>query len=234
MSAADPFRVVHRAHRRRTFGLTVTGVVAASALAAVTWLVPAAVADQPALAPPAAITTQPVPAPEAPAPASVPEAPVAGAPAPETVTTPAAVLAAPPPADESTPGSAPVEAAPSPEPPPVVAAPVERVIAIDTTGYQAELDQCLWVRMNLTGASAPIVGAHNNCGGEIVLDLVPGDVVTLSGQNLDGRFVVVGSRDGRPGQNAREATQGLGASVILQTCYFDGPDVRLVALVRVV
>ncbi len=38
-------------------------------------------------------------------------------------------------------------------------------IAVDTRGYQDEIDQCLWVRMDL-GGHAPIVGAHNYCGGD--------------------------------------------------------------------
>ncbi|WP_127819166.1 hypothetical protein [Microbacterium sp. CPCC 204701] len=105
------------------------------------------------------------------------------------------------------------------------------MIGIHTSGYQAELDRCLWVRMDLAGASAPIVGAHNNCGGDVVLRMHPGDVVELTGEQLDGRYTVAGSRDGRPGQDAAEATAGFGATVILQTCYFEGPDVRLVALI---
>ena len=103
-------------------------------------------------------------------------------------------------------------------------------IDIASTGHQAEIDRCEWVRMNLEGSIAPIVGAHNTCGAAFVLDLVPGDRVELSGQGLTGNFVVTGSRDGYPGQSARVATAGLSASVILQTCYFHNDDVRLVTL----
>ncbi|WP_427868918.1 hypothetical protein [Leucobacter luti] len=103
-------------------------------------------------------------------------------------------------------------------------------IDIASTGHQAEIDRCEWVRMNLEGSIAPIVGAHNTCGAAFVLDLVPGDRVELSGQGLTGNFVVTGSRDGYPGQSARVATAGLSASVMLQTCYFHNDDVRLVTL----
>jgi hypothetical protein len=242
MSDVNPFRVVHRARRRRTLGLTLTGAVAASALAAFTWLVPAAVADPTIRTTPAAVTiASPVDAAPGVAPAAVgsagavpPAAPVAQpatGPIAEAATventTQAAVLAAPSPLTGVAPIEAPSESTPAP------ATPRDYAIAVDTNGYQAELDECLWVRMDLAGASAPIVGAHNNCGGEVVLDLIPGDIVTLSGQSLDGRYLVTDSRNGRPGQDAAEATGGFAASVILQTCYFDGPDVRLVALVRV-
>lgn len=103
-------------------------------------------------------------------------------------------------------------------------------ITVDTTGYQAEIDQCLWVRMDL-GLPAPIVGAHNYCGGEVVLDMQVGDTVTLAGTGLDGSYVVAGDRAARAGDPAASATDGLEAAVILQTCTWaaDG-SVRLVAL----
>ena len=106
-------------------------------------------------------------------------------------------------------------------------APVE--IGIDTVGYQKELDRCLWVRMDL-GATAPIVGRHNYCGGDVVLGLDPGDRVDLEGKGLDGSYVVSGTRDAHAGDNALEATRGLAAAVILQTCDYDKDAVRLVAL----
>jgi hypothetical protein len=104
-------------------------------------------------------------------------------------------------------------------------------IAIAATGYQAELDACQWVRMDL--GVAPIVGAHTSCGGAIVLEMIDLDAVQLAGQGLDGAYVVTGSRDARAGDTAAAATDGLAADVILQTCY-PGADgrVRLVALTR--
>lgn len=105
-------------------------------------------------------------------------------------------------------------------------------ITIDTTGHQAEVDACLWVRMDL-GAVAPIVGAHNYCGGDVVLGMVIGDVVELHGTSLDGAYEVVESRDAWAGQSAAAATDGMAADVILQTCYWhSGGKERLLALVR--
>ena len=129
------------------------------------------------------------------------------------------------------------EVAAPPEPAAVTVLPLTGpqswAIAIGAVGYQDELDQCLWVRMDLA-ATAPIVGAHNYCGGGDVLEMALGDSVTLAGTGLDGVYLVTDSRDARAGQNAAEATAGLSAAVILQTCYWrnDGSE-RLVALTRV-
>ena len=127
-----------------------------------------------------------------------------------------------------------VEAAPpAPEPiDPELAITGSWEIAIDTRGYQAEIDQCLWVRMDL-GAVAPIVGAHNYCGGGVVLRMAVGDTVTLRGAALDGTYTVTGERDADAGDLAAVATSGITADVILQTCYWtnDGSE-RLVSLVR--
>ncbi len=105
-------------------------------------------------------------------------------------------------------------------------------IVIDATGYQTEIDRCLWVRMQL-GAVAPIVGAHNYCGGSIVLDMRAGDTVVLSGMGLDGTYVVTAGRDAHAGDSAAIATAQLAADVILQTCYWhsNGRE-RLIALTK--
>lgn len=125
-----------------------------------------------------------------------------------------------------------VAASPTPTPTPTVDPQGARswTIAIDTTGYQAEIDQCLWVRMDL-GVAAPIVGAHNYCGGSVVLDMAIGDTVVLSGTGLDGTYRVAEERLANAGDNAAEATEGLSAAVILQTCFWvnDGSE-RLIAL----
>ena len=103
-------------------------------------------------------------------------------------------------------------------------------IAVDTTGYQAEIDECLWVRMDL-GGQAPIVGAHNYCGGSVVLEMEFGDVVTMTGTGLDGRYLVSDARDARAGDIAAAAIKGMVGSLILQTCYWsDDGTVRLVGL----
>jgi hypothetical protein len=113
---------------------------------------------------------------------------------------------------------------------PVVVADTGWSIAVGATGYQAELDACQWVRMDI-GAVAPIVGAHTSCGGEIVLQMMPGQAVALSGAGLDGAYVVAESRDAHVGDVAATATAGMSADVILQTCYPGGDDrVRLVAV----
>ena len=104
-------------------------------------------------------------------------------------------------------------------------------VSIDTRGHQAEIDQCLWVRMDV-GGHAPIVGAHNYCGGGVVLDMALGDVVTLAGTELDGAYVVSDARDARAGDAAAAAIDGVEGQVILQTCYWGGNGrVRLVGLV---
>jgi hypothetical protein len=104
-------------------------------------------------------------------------------------------------------------------------------IQIDTIGHQAEIDKCDWVRMDL-GAAAPIVGAHNYCGGDVVLDMDLGDTVKLSGTGLDGIYVVSETRDARAGDSASSATSGMVVAAILQTCYWgDDGRVRLVGLV---
>lgn len=105
-------------------------------------------------------------------------------------------------------------------------------ITISTSGFQAEVDRCVWVRMDL-GAAAPIVGAHNRCGGDIVLSMQPGDVVTLRGEGLNSRYLVTDSRDARPGDVAADATAGMVAAVILQTCYWHNDQVRLVGMLRI-
>jgi len=130
------------------------------------------------------------------------------------------VLPAPPPADLGT----------TVEVPAVADGPWR--IAVAATGYQAELDACQWVRMDL--GVAPIVGAHRSCGGAIVLEMADLDVVEIAGQGLDGSYRVTAARDAHAGDAAASATEGLEADVILQTCY-PGSDgrVRLVALIRV-
>ena len=108
--------------------------------------------------------------------------------------------------------------------------PASWAIAVDTTGYQAEIDACLWVRMDL-GGHAPIVGAHNYCGGGVVLEMKLGDVVTMTGTGLDGRYLVSDARDARAGDIAATAIRGMVGSLILQTCYWlDDGTVRLVGL----
>lgn len=108
--------------------------------------------------------------------------------------------------------------------PAVPAKPAITLITITATGYQAQLDECQWVRMDLD-AVGPIVGAHTQCGGAVVLTLRAGQLVQLRGQGLDGLYVVTDSRDAHAGDDAQTATAGMQATVVLQTC-FPGGDGR--------
>lgn len=211
---SDPFREYHRARQRMTLARVITIVGVSSALAVGLGSLAAS----------------------APRPQAVPVADGASIPTPaEETTTAEGTTTAAVPAQEPV-------ALPEPVNPPTPAAPPETLpatgptswsISIDTVGYQVEIDQCLWVRMNL-GAAAPIVGAHNYCGGGDVLDMALGDSVTLTGTGLDGLYLVTDARDAHAGDNAARATEGLAAAVILQSCYWsnDGTE-RLVALTRV-
>jgi hypothetical protein len=158
---------------------------------------------------------------------SVAEAQVPGAPvnaAQETLPQPTSTTTAVPQAPELLPVTAEGDSATT----------LERswTIDVDTVGYQTELDACLWVRMDL-GAAAPIVGAHNFCGGGIVLQMGKGDTVTLTGTSLDGVYEVVDARDASAGDSAAGATEGMIADVILQTCYWENNGrALLIALVR--
>jgi hypothetical protein len=212
----DPFRDVHRARAWAACGrvvLVVTALAVGASLVSIADAVPAS--------PAGAVS------------ASV--SPVGSEPltAPPAEQVPVAV--------ESSPTAIPAVPAEAPTLPSATAAPTSVIaqspaswsIEIDTTGYQVEVDQCLWVRMNL-GGHAPIVGAHNYCGGDVVLDMVLGDQVVLAGAELDATYVVSDERDARAGDSAPAAIDGMIGDVIVQTCYWGGDGrVRLVGLTRV-
>ncbi len=211
--ADDPFIAYHPATRRAVLSRGLLSSILVLAVAA--GLVGMAGAAEPAT--PAAAATAPVGSIAQALPMEAAVLPTGTAPLPAGSDTPSDVV----------PPAAPVQA-PAPEP----AGPKSWSITIDTVGYQAEIDRCLWVRMELR-ADAPIVGAHNNCGGSVVLEMLVGDTVTLTGTGLDGRYVVAAERDGQAGANAAAATAGFGADVILQTCYWNsGGRERLLALIR--
>lgn len=108
--------------------------------------------------------------------------------------------------------------------------PVEWSLGVTAIGYQAELDDCHWTRMDFDGV-VPIVGAHNYCGGDIILDMTTGQIVHLAGGSVDGTYIVTGDRQVFPGDDAIQATAGLSATVMLQTCYWDvAQGMRLVTL----
>lgn len=212
----DPFRAVHRARRGAA---CVRGLVAVVAIAVGVGLV--ALAD---VVPPSHLGDFSAPA-------------SAAAEVLETLDDTPLDLASGAEAPEHAAAALPADTAAlvSAEPPPAVMGssdPAAWSIGIDTRGYQVQIDQCLWVRMDL-GGGAPIVGAHNYCGGAIVLDMALGDQVALAGAELDAAYVVTDARDARAGDSAPAAIAGMVGDVILQTCYWGGDGrVRLVGLSR--
>jgi len=158
-------------------------------------------------------------------------------PTPVATSSPSSYPAAPRPTDAEPDADQVSLPAPPPDQPAIVA-PVAAVdgtwrIAITASGFQAELDACQWVRMDLS-AAAPIVGAHRSCGGAIVLEMAIGDLVSLSGEGLDGSYSVTEARDAHAGDVAATATEGMDAIVILQTCYpGTSGRLRLIALTLV-
>jgi hypothetical protein len=210
----DPFAAYHRRQRpgivlrRSLLAVVGVGILAAAILLTVT-------------APPARAS-----APLALASNTIPriQPDTSGTPAPNAATAALATASSPAPAPNPAPSAPPAE--PTAQP----AAPYS--ITITATGYQTQVDQCQWVRMDL-GAAAPIVGAHTSCGGAIVLTMKPGQQVDLTGQGLTGQYIVTGSRNVHAGQNAATATSGMTADVLLQTCYYTGDGSELlIALTR--
>ena len=208
----SPFDDVHRAHGRRIAAI-VTGWVVAAGIVIAGMAAVGSASAQPAP------TDATIPF-DAAAAVSEAVATVSATPAP-VATTPTIAPAADPDAPAPAPASTPAPAS----------GPASRTITITATGYQAELDACQWVRMNLLD-TVPMVGAHTSCGGSLVLGLHDGDIVRLVGQGLDGTYRVIDSRDARSGDDAAAATAGMGAAIILQTCYpGTSGRVRLVGLV---
>lgn len=214
-STDDPFAAVHRAARRRAAAVAATLVIAVGGLVAVAWAVPSVAAPAPA-----AVEAVPAAVPVAPLETATVEQQPAPEPAPAEVASPGTI-------PQGAADAAPPAAAPAPVPAP--AGPATYDLRVDASGYQTELDRCLWVRMDV-GAVSPIVGAHNTCGGDVILAMNPGDRVTLAGEGVDGVYVVGESRDAHKGDDAATATAGMSATVILQTCYWEGTGVRLVPL----
>ncbi len=206
--SSDPFRDYHRGRFWMSLLKVTAGILAAAALVA-------GVLQLAAGAPPYA--AQPAAARGLPGPGVDTATTIEPKPEPTPTTAPTAAAALG------------VAAATEPS---AVTGPGRWAILINTTGYQPELDKCLWVRMDL-GATAPIVGAHNNCGGSIVLAMKVGDIVTLSGTALDGEYTVTDARNAHAGDSAATATSGWSGAVILQTCYFNaGGEERLLELER--
>lgn len=222
----EVFRSFHRARIRTALRVRVPLVIVAGAvLAAGVWGAVAAT-------PPARVdaATQSQRAVDAPA-AAVPEVQLAGG-VFDPAGSQAVVEAGPDVAAAPVASTAVVPAVPLQAATPVAPTPLYS-IAVTARGHQAELDACQWVRMDV-GAIAPIVGAHNFCHGDEVLAMAVGDIVTVTGTDLDGDYQVTGSRDARAGDNAAVATEGLSGDIIFQTCYWeDAKGLRLVTAVKV-
>lgn len=230
----DPFAPIHAAERRRTLR-SALAVALVAGLVGAGWV---ASASADAMRQPPSVTAEehalPVALPAAPVPGQQPGGSdeTTGPPGPGGAGSGAGGGAG-----GGSGGSPSTDAvqAPGGSPPPAtpVAQPTPVRIDIRASGYQAEIDRCLWVRMEL-GAHVPIVGAHLECGGDVVLAMRTGDRVVLTGEGLDGEYAVAEDRTARPGDDAKVATAGMAAGVILQTCFPSGGDVRLVALLPVV
>jgi hypothetical protein len=216
-ATSDPvFADYHRrARRRRAGGVALVLAASAGIVGLAGWWTSGVESTTPAsvrVGVERASATDPAPDPAPSAPAAAPAAALAGDPG-------------------STPATAPT---PEPAPPSTLAhtSPDAVAITVTASGYQAELDACQWVRMDL-GAIAPIVGAHTRCGGSVVLAMQPGDVVDLRGQGLDGTYRVSSTREAHAGDPAGAATAGMAADVLLQTCFPSGDGrVRLVGVTR--
>jgi hypothetical protein len=208
-SSGDVFRSFHRGRLLASLRVRVPLVIVVGAMIA------AGVAVSASATPTAGIDTAAggalIAAPSAPLADGAAAADTATAPSPEA---PALVLPAEGSTSDATVASVAAEATTPVAPTPLYS------IAVTARGHQAELDACQWVRMDV-GAIAPIVGAHNFCHGDEVLALAVGDVVTVTGTDLDGDYQVTGSRDARAGDNGASATAGLVGDIIFQTCYWD-------------
>lgn len=222
------FAEYHRRQRRAALPRQIVASLAVAALLGGIGWAAAAQAAQPAPATTDATTTV-LAGPDAAQPA--PTAPDDAAPDADTAGSEGGRPVPADPAREDAPASGPQQATP-----PTGAAPPRAqrhdAIQVATRGFQVELDRCQWVRMDI-GAIAPIVGAHNYCDGDLVLQLEPLDLVTITGTDLDGDYQVSGSRDAQAGDDAATATAGLDADILLQTCYWGDAGLRLVALHRV-
>jgi hypothetical protein len=101
---------------------------------------------------------------------------------------------------------------------------------VANTGGQDAVDQCAGGLTDMTA----VVGMkeqryfpiHNQCGGDPILKLEPGDTVFIAEL---GAFAVVDARDVSRGDTTA-ALNGLGGAILVQTCYDFGPDMRVVGL----
>ena len=125
----------------------------------------------------------------------------------------------------------PTTSTPTPEPTPEPAF----SIWVANIGGDAELDTCTGGFTHLVGFtttnSVPqtMLASHNFCGGDVVLAMFLGDVVSVDGD----LFSVVEVRD-VPKELTPADIQGFAGTVLLQTCYYNSDQMKLVALEPVV
>jgi len=72
---------------------------------------------------------------------------------------------------------------------------------------------------------------HRHCGGSTILDLQVGQQIKITGGELDGVWTVQAAKVVQKGDNV-SVMQGMPGSIVLQTCYNNTTDMRLVSLSR--
>ncbi|MDR2704092.1 MAG: hypothetical protein LBB58_07110 [Cellulomonadaceae bacterium] len=105
-------------------------------------------------------------------------------------------------------------------------------------GGQAAIDECTGGLTNMTavteylsaveGASKAYYPIHNECGGRPILSLKVGEKVLI--ENI-GKFEVVATRNITRGEKAT-VLAGMPGSVLIQTCFDKGDEMRVVALAK--
>jgi len=70
---------------------------------------------------------------------------------------------------------------------------------------------------------------HVHCGGSPILSLSVGSQVRISGGSYDGVYTVLSTKDVPKGATTAEF-DGMGGSIMLQTCYRSGGMMRLVSI----
>lgn len=75
--------------------------------------------------------------------------------------------------------------------------------------------------------------AHNNCGGDVVLNWDTGQRVYIQGQGLDGLYQVVEARAVNKTWGNTDDLVGLRGDLALQTCFYGVNQMRFVGLERV-
>lgn len=99
---------------------------------------------------------------------------------------------------------------------------------VPLAGHQAAVDRCAGFVWESFGVHGRVVSAHNTCGGDVILRLRVGDLVTLTGHG-DGTYRVTQVK----AVPKHSSTSVLEGHTWMQTCYFDRPALRLVRLTPV-